>query len=214
MSLRQLLATRRSALLTLLSLGSLIFAPLVTAQTKRVVVLIGPPGAGKTTQADFLKTRYRMPVISASQVLKSADKKSAAGKALKAAIESGDLVNDKIVNDLIARRLVRPDCARGFILDGYPRTVGQAEFLAGFLKEHRFPEAKVVHLQVSDDEVIKRLSGRGRADDKPEIIKRRLADYHEETAPILDWYKDKQIVHVDASDEPLKIAREINKALD
>ena len=181
---------------------------------KLVIVLIGPPGSGKSTQARFLRSRYGIPSVDFSELLrKIIGKKTNEGRALAAAVASGELVNDQAINDMIADRIARKDCARGFVLDGYPRTSVQAQFIEQHLKDLGFPAPKVLNLEVTDAEALRRMSGRGRADDKPEYMTRRLEDYRKEVDAILKWYSSRGLIKIDGSKLPQEVSRQIESAL-
>jgi len=126
------------------------------------IILLGPPGAGKGTQAKQIVERYRVPQISTGDLLRENVKLGTElGKKAKAVMDSGKLVSDEIVCDMVAERVARPDCARGYILDGFPRTVGQAEWLDGFLaaRGSKLP-LRVIKITVDYDKLLKRLTGR------------------------------------------------------
>jgi len=126
------------------------------------IILIGPPGAGKGTQAKQIVERYGIPQISTGDLLRENVKQgSALGQKAKAVMDAGKLVSDDLVNEIVAERIARPDCARGFILDGFPRTVGQAEWLDGFLSARgsKLP-LRVIRIAVDYYKLIKRLTGR------------------------------------------------------
>jgi adenylate kinase len=126
------------------------------------IILVGPPGAGKGTQARQIVERYGVPQISTGDLLRENVKQGTAlGQKAKAVMDAGKLVSDELVNEMVAERIARPDCARGFILDGFPRTVGQAEWLDGFLSARgsKLP-LRVIRIAVDYDKLIKRLTGR------------------------------------------------------
>ena len=126
------------------------------------IILVGPPGAGKGTQAKQIVERYGIPQISTGDLLRENVKQGTAlGQKAKAVMDAGKLVSDELVNEMVAERIARPDCARGFILDGFPRTVGQAEWLDGFLSARgsKLP-LRVIRIAVDYDKLIKRLTGR------------------------------------------------------
>src|ERR1700757_3316386 len=126
------------------------------------IILLGPPGAGKGTQAKQIVERYGIPQISTGDLLRENVKQGTVlGQKAKAVMDSGQMVSDNLVNEMVAERIARPDCARGFILDGFPRTVGQAEWLDGFLfaRGSKLP-LRVIRISVNYDKLIKRLTGR------------------------------------------------------
>lgn len=126
------------------------------------IILLGPPGAGKGTQAKQIVERYGIPQISTGDLLRENVKQGTVlGQKAKAVMDSGQLVSDNLVNEMVAERIARPDCARGFILDGFPRTVGQAEWLDGFLSARgsKLP-LRVIRIAINYDKLIKRLTGR------------------------------------------------------
>lgn len=126
------------------------------------IILLGPPGAGKGTQAKQIVERYSIPQISTGDLLRENVKQGTVlGQKAKAVMDSGKLVSDDLVNEMVAERVARPDCARGFILDGFPRTVGQAEWLDGFLSARgsKLP-LRVIRIAVDYDKLLKRLTGR------------------------------------------------------
>ncbi len=154
------------------------------------LVFIGPPGAGKGTQAERIVARYGLAHLSTGDMLRAARAAGTElGRRADQYMSAGQLVPDDLIIDLIRQRLAQPDCRAGYLLDGFPRTLAQAEALDRLLAARGTPLNVVLELQV-DDEVIKaRLAGRGRADDKPEVIAQRLVAYHEQTAPLVDYYR-------------------------
>lgn len=186
------------------------------------LILLGAPGAGKGTQAEVISERFEIPTISTGNVLRAAIKNGTpTGVKAKAFIDAGALVPDEVVIEIIRERLAEPDCAGGFILDGFPRTLAQAEALdkMGFGVDH------VVYINVPSEIIVKRLGGRRvcescgatyhienqpssagelcekcgsrlivRKDDRPETILERLRVYNEQTFPLVDYYKNKGIL--------------------
>jgi adenylate kinase len=162
------------------------------------VILLGPPGAGKGTQAKKLAEKLEVPQISTGELFRqniSAGTKL--GLEAQRYLEAGDLVPSELTNALVEDRLDKPDAGAGFILDGYPRSVEQAKALHEML-EHRGTKINaVLEFRVSQEELLGRLKGRGRADDTEEVILNRMNVYRDETAPLLEYYRD-ELKTVDA----------------
>jgi adenylate kinase len=154
------------------------------------LILLGPPGAGKGTQAARLVSHFRIPHLSTGEMLRQAIRQGTRiGQHAKKFLEEGHLVNDETIIELVAQRLSEPDCANGCLLDGFPRTVAQADELNRmFEKQHAALDA-VIELKVDEDEVVKRMMARGRSDDRPEVIRERMQEYHRQTEPVSDYYK-------------------------
>ena len=162
------------------------------------LVILGRQGSGKGTQAARLVEAYRPIHVSTGDMLRAA---VAAGTELglqaRALMDAGDLVGDDLINGIVSERLAQPDVAEnGFLLDGYPRTPDQAAAMEVFLAEAGTPLDAVVNLDVPVDEVTARMLARGRADDTEEAIRRRLALYESETAPLLAWFADRGLLDV------------------
>ena len=188
------------------------------------LIFLGAPGAGKGTQAEILSAKLSIPTISTGNILRAAIKEGTkTGLEAKSYMDAGKLVPDSVIIGIVSQRLDQPDCAHGFILDGVPRTIGQAEALdkAGVRFDH------VVSIEISDEEIEARMEGRRvcskcgapyhikakppkqegvcdscggpvvqRDDDKPETVRGRLEVYHSETEPLKDYYKEKGILNV------------------
>ena len=159
------------------------------------LVLLGAPGSGKGTQATRLREHLQVPHISTGELLRAAvSAGTALGLQAKTVMESGSLVSDDIVLGMLEERLLQPDTGNGFILDGYPRNLAQARALDQLLARIKQPADLAVQLDVPNDLLVGRLSGRahveGRADDSPEAVRNRLAVYAAQTAPVVDFYRN------------------------
>ncbi|WP_019818490.1 adenylate kinase [Saccharomonospora saliphila] len=155
------------------------------------VVLVGPPGAGKGTQAAALSDRLGVPHISTGDLFRGhVGQQTPLGQEAKRYLDSGELVPDSVTNEMVRERLTEPDAANGFLLDGFPRNTKQAEVLGGMLAEKDTALDAVVELQVPEDQLVARLLDRGRTDDTEDVIRRRQQVYRSETAPLLEFYSD------------------------
>lgn len=168
------------------------------------VVLLGPPGAGKGTQAEKLSEKLGIPQISTGDLFrKNIGDGTPLGLEAKRYLDAGDLVPAELTNRLVEDRIDQADAADGFILDGYPRSVEQAGAFKDMLAARNTKLDAVVEFQVSEDELLTRLKGRGRADDTDEVIRNRMKVYRDETEPLLEYYRDdlKTVDAVGALDE-------------
>lgn len=212
------------------------------------VILFGPPGAGKGTQAQLVEKRYGIVHLSTGDMLRQAVASgSALGQAVRKIMAAGTLVPDDIMIELIAERIEAPDCANGFVFDGFPRTTPQAEALDAMLAEKGMSLDRVIWIEIDDAILVDRISGRfncaecgagfhdsfhrpkaegvcdgcggrefsRRKDDNAETVKARLQAYHEQTAPLLPYYRAKSIVEtVDGSAQISDVAGRIETILD
>lgn len=159
------------------------------------VVLLGPPGAGKGTQATLLSQKKGIPHISTGEIMRKAvSEGSAVGTKVKSYLDSGNLVPDELVIELINERLAAKDCDRGFLLDGFPRTVQQAEALSKLLTSIKKPITHLIEIAVSEQVLLDRIrkrgaEGSGRSDDNEAVAAKRLQVYREQTAPVTAYYK-------------------------
>jgi adenylate kinase len=164
------------------------------------VVLLGPPGAGKGTQAQIIAERLGVPAISTGDIFRAnVSGQTELGKQAKVYMDAGDLVPDDITVAMVRDRLSEPDAKTGFLLDGFPRTIAQAEQLRDSLAQMGHGLDRVLELVVDEEELVRRLSGRRmlvdgemvqREDDRPETVRRRLQVYREQTAPLSGWYDE------------------------
>jgi adenylate kinase len=184
------------------------------------VLLLGPQGSGKGTQAKRIEAEYGIPQIATGDMLRAAiENGSELGQRVKPILESGQLVPDELMIELIRDRLAQPDSEAGFILDGFPRTAPQADALGEMLEEIGRPLSIVFEFQVPDDVARERLLRRaeleGRTDDTPEVIDRRLALYHELTEPLVEHYRlQGNLVGIHANRSVNEVFSEIQETLE
>ena len=187
-----------------------------------ILILFGPPGAGKGTQASLLANKLDIPHLSTGDILRNKLlEKDDLSNELKNIMDSGNLVSDDILNRIVINRLKLPDCKNGFLLDGYPRTLNQKNFLVNFLDSMNLSIKYIIELFVSDEIIIKRIQSRlekeNRDDDKNDIIKTRIDKYNNETKPISDYFLDNysdNYCKVDGNQDIEKIHKDILKFIE
>jgi len=179
------------------------------------LIFLGPPGAGKGTQAKTLADHRQVPHVSTGDILREAlSKQTRLGLKAQSYMDKGELVPDILVQEMVQERLSQLDAKHGWILDGFPRTVKQAVFLEELLEQLDQSGEKVVSLEVPDEVVVGRLLSRGRKDDNEEVIRRRLEVYRAETAPLIDYYRDRQkLLTVNGNQSQEEVTDELQKII-
>jgi adenylate kinase len=183
------------------------------------VVFLGPPGSGKGTQAKLLAERLKVPFISTGEMLRAAVLEGTPlGGKVKAVMEAGELVSDDLMIALIRERIASPDAAKGFVLDGFPRTVDQALALERILNGNEKTVSAVVNLVVPEAVLIDRLAGRSglehRTDDRRDTVLERLKVYHQKTEPLIDFYRQRNLLtEVDGTGTVPEITDRLGSAL-
>ncbi len=159
------------------------------------LVFFGPPGAGKGTQAQRIMADFGIPQISTGDILRAAVANGTIlGKQAGPLMAAGKLVPDELVIGIVEERIQQPDCSKGFLLDGFPRTIPQAQSLEVVLKKQGKHIEHVVSLEVADEVIQQRMKGRGRADDSPETVQRRLDEFRKLTAPLKAYYEERGLL--------------------
>jgi adenylate kinase len=184
------------------------------------LILMGPPGAGKGTQASFIGEHFKIPAISTGDIFRAnVSKGTPMGVEAQRYMDAGEYVPDEVTNLMVRDRIDEPDAASGFLLDGYPRTLAQVEELDGMIKFTGHQLDAVVVLTVDQEEIVARLLQRaeveGRADDTEDVIRRRQEVYAEQTEPLIEVYRDRGIlIEVDGMGEVAEVTQRIFDALD
>ncbi|MCT7985776.1 adenylate kinase [Laspinema sp. A4] len=180
------------------------------------LIFLGPPGAGKGTQAQILSQSHNIPHISTGDILRTAvEQQTDLGNQAKEYMDRGELVPDSLLLDLIRDRLTQPDATQsGWILDGFPRNVAQAEFLDHLLDDIQQECKSAISLEVPDKQLIDRLHGRGRSDDGDETIARRLRVYYAQTMPVIDYYRERgRLIAINGNSPIEAVAAILNKVV-
>jgi len=184
------------------------------------LIMMGPPGAGKGTQAKYVAEHFKIPAISTGDIFRAnVSEGTELGVEAKRFMDAGDYVPDEITNKMVRNRIDEPDAEPGFLLDGYPRTLAQVEELDGMIKFTGHQLDAAVVLTVDPDEIVQRLVQRaeleGRADDTEDVVRRRQEVYAEQTEPLIDVYRQRGIlVEVDGMGEVAEVTQRIFDALD
>ncbi|MGB5594019.1 MAG: adenylate kinase [Crocosphaera sp.] len=183
--------------------------------TGKGLIFLGPPGSGKGTQAQILSEALDIPHISTGEMLREAiANQTPLGQQAKTYVDQGELVPDSLLLDLIKERLNEADGQKGWILDGFPRNVPQAEFLDKLLQELTKFSQQAINLDVPDEVIIERLLLRGRKDDNEETIRRRLEVYREKTQPVLDYYRQHhRLSSVDGNRQPEEVTSSLKEVV-
>ena len=176
------------------------------------IIMLGGPGSGKSTYSEYLVKHFRIPHVYTGDMMRDLAKQDTPiGRKVRGALDKGNYVDTKIVLDTLETRLQNKDTERGYVLDGFPRSMEQVKEM----EERNIGYDHVVYLDVAEDEVIRRLMSRGRADDKPDIIKQRLKVYEKETVPIIDYFKDNMItIKMDKPEPIVDVANKIIKEIE
>ncbi|NDL57589.1 adenylate kinase [Phytoactinopolyspora mesophila] len=183
------------------------------------LLIMGPPGSGKGTQAELVAEYFGVPAISTGNIFRAnVSEGTPLGIEAKRYMDAGDYVPDEVTNNMVRDRLSQPDAAGGFLLDGYPRTTAQVDFLDSVLSEQNASLEHAIELVVHEDEIVSRLLKRaadeGRTDDSEEVIRNRLRVYNEQTAPLTALYAERGVlVRVDGTGPIEEVAVRVEKAI-
>ncbi len=183
------------------------------------IVLLGPPGSGKGTQGSQLAKRLAVPAISTGEILREAVRnKTPLGQKAQAVMDRGELVSDELILAMIGERLAQADARKGFILDGFPRTLAQAGAFETMLSGNGDALSAVLNFSVPEAELVDRMLGRakaeGRADDRPETIRERMRVYREKTEPLVGFYRDRDLLaDIDGTGSVEQVAQRVDEAV-
>ena len=182
-------------------------------------MFVGPPGAGKGTQGYRVATEYQISHLSTGDMLRRRRDESDDDGLVASYIDGGNLAPDELVMELVSARLSKPDCQAGWLMDGFPRTVKQAQLFGGYLEHHGEGINRVIELVASKEELIERLLKRAeieqRVDDTPETIIQRLEVYQQRTMPVLGYYRDRDLItRIDAMNDADTVFKDIKSCID
>ena len=180
-----------------------------------IITFIAPPLSGKGTQAKQIELRTAWKHVSTGDLLRDRmNGNDDVAKAIQKTMAKGQFASEDIVNQVLQDRLAQPDCQNGLILDGYPRHLAQAHKLDSFIKQANAAFAGAIHIDVPEKELFNRLAARGRADDKPELLKKRLEDYKNLTLPLVDFYRQRgELIEIDGRKPMDEVTKDICIAL-
>ena len=186
------------------------------------VILFGPPGAGKGTQAKYLIEKYKIVQISTGEMLRDAVKSGTKlGITVKSIMDKGDLVSDQVIMSIIGERIEKKDCSKGFILDGFPRTLNQAKELDNLLDIKKMKIDFIIEINVDENLLINRIEKRAseniniRNDDNPDVLKNRIVIYKKDTLPVINFYKESnRLKSIDGTQSIEKVSSDIQKVIE
>ncbi|MFH1779546.1 MAG: adenylate kinase [Candidatus Micrarchaeota archaeon] len=187
-----------------------------------IILLLGPPGAGKGMQANLLSAEFRIPHMSTGRIFrKEIVEETSLGLKAKEFVQKGNYVPDSLVLEIVKKRIEKPNYKNGFILDGFPRTISQAKGLDALLEEKGLKIKFVINLDIPENVVIDRITYRSiigeedeRKDDSPEVVKKRIDTYYQETKPLINYYKERGVLsEINGNQNVVKVFSEINEVI-